>query len=98
MRTIDDFNTATDKGRFFTVVFVKRTTGDIRVMNCRRNVAKHLKGGEISYDPATHKLMPVWDVGANGYRSVPLDNLLSVRVEGREYAFVDGEFVERVSA
>lgn len=98
MRTIDDFNAATDKGRFFTVTFVKRTTGDIRVMNCRRNVSKHLKGGEIGYDPATKSLLPVWDVQANGYRQVPLDNLLSVKVDGRDYDFVDGEFHEKVDA
>lgn len=93
MRTIDDFNAATDKGRIFTVTFTKRTTGEKRVMNCRRNVAKHLKGGEPAYDPATHKLMPVFDMQARGYRQVPLDALLSVTVDGRTYAWTNGEFV-----
>ena len=31
--------------QFFTVTFVKRTNGETRVMNCRKNVKKYLKGG-----------------------------------------------------
>ena len=38
-------------GEFVGVEFTKRTTGEVRQMNCRLGVKKHLKGGEQAYDP-----------------------------------------------
>lgn len=75
------FNTvknAGKNGKFFTVKFIKRSTGQERVMNCRLGVQKHLKGGSKAFDDAEHKLVTVYDVKAEGYRSIPLENLMEV--------------------
>ncbi len=42
---------AGENGRIFTVVYKKRTNGEERTMTCRLGVHKHLKGGELGYDP-----------------------------------------------
>jgi hypothetical protein len=79
-----------EDGRFFTVVFRKRTvdeeTGkrEIRVMNCRQRVKKHLAGGECSYSFGEKGLVPVYDMNARGYRSFPIDGLIEVRVGGED--------------
>ena len=87
-RTIEDLQ----DGRFFTVVFVKRTTGELRVMNCRQGVRCHLKGGKAAYRFSEKRLVSVWDVKAEGYRSFGLEALVSITVEGQEY-FVDHSLV-----
>lgn len=74
-----------EDGRFFTVVFVKRTTGETRTMNCRQRVRKHLKGGEAAYSFKEHGLVPVYDVQAEGYRSIPLESLTELRTGGVTY-------------
>jgi hypothetical protein len=65
-------------GKFFTVKFIKRSTGEERTMNCRLNVQKHLKGGTKPYNDAEHRLLTVYDVKAEGYRCIPLDNLTQI--------------------
>lgn len=69
-------------GKFFTVEFVKRTTGERRVMTARTGVTKHLKGGVRKYDPAMKGLIGVYDVQSNGYRSIPIDNIVRVTFGG----------------
>ena len=83
MMTVEQFvESAVASGKFFTVDFIKRTTGEPRTMNCRCGVAKHLAGGELAYDAAKRRLLPVYDVRAEGYRQIPLDGLVSVKMEG----------------
>lgn len=68
-------------GKFFSVRFVKRTTGEERLMNAR--VRPPVKGGPgLAYDPASHDLLTVWDVHARGWRQIPADNILELRVHG----------------
>ena len=54
MRTINQKEAAgiiSNQGNnIFTVTFIKRTTGEKRVMNCRKGVIKHLKGGKAAYN------------------------------------------------
>lgn len=69
-----------ENGRFFTVTFVKRTTGEIRIMNCRQRVKKYLAGGPAAYNFADHGLVSVFDIGKMAYRSIPLDGIIEVRV------------------
>lgn len=76
---------ALEDGRFFTVVFVKRTTGEVRTMNCRQRVVKHLKGGEAKYSFSDKGLVSVYDVQVAGYRSIPLENLLELHAGGIKY-------------
>jgi hypothetical protein len=51
----------------FTVVFIKRTTGEERTMTCRQGVKKYIKSsaikGPVPYDPSEHNLVWVFDLG-----------------------------------
>ena len=72
------------EGRNFTVSFTKKD-GTHRKMNCRLGVTKHLKGGELAYDPAEYDLITVFDVQKNGYRMINVDTLEEVAIDGEEY-------------
>ncbi len=76
-------------GRIFGVEFVKRSTGELRRMNARLGVTKHLKGGTRAYDPAAHALLCVFDLQKGAYRSVALDALTRVCIDG-EWRAVEG--------
>lgn len=80
-----------------SVTFVKRTTGEIRTINCLpgHKVRKNLAGGELKFDPSEHDLYLVYlmngdenreaaAIGKNR-RSIPLDGIISFRVNGKEY-------------
>ena len=72
-------------GRFFTIVFTKRSTGERRVMTCRLGVHKHLKGGKKAYDPEKLGLMIVWEPKSAEYKSIPTDAITELRFRGRSY-------------
>jgi hypothetical protein len=95
--TLEDFKRRTQDGRIFTVAFVKRTTGEERVMNCRTGVSKGTVGGSLGYDPEKKALLSVYDVQAQGFRMVNLADLLWLRMAGAEYVWDGGRkaFVER---
>lgn len=69
---------AGENGRIFSVKFVKRTNNEIRTMNCRLGVTKHLKGGEQGYDPKDHNLITVWDLQKKAYRSINLETVFAL--------------------
>lgn len=75
----------TKSNRFFTVKFVKRSTGEVRVMNCRYGVKKHRKGGERAYDPKDYGLVCVWDRNKKDYRSFNLEGLISLTINNQTY-------------
>jgi len=70
------------KGKFFTVEFVKRTTGEVRVMNCTTNYESKLAGGESAYDFNAKQLLPVWDLQKQAFRSIPLDSVRVIKANG----------------
>jgi hypothetical protein len=72
-------------GTIFSVTFRKRTDGTIREMVCRTGVKAHLKGGEKKFDDREKKLLTVYDVQKNGYRSIPLDAIIRVKIHGKVY-------------
>ena len=74
-----------DNGKFFGVEFVKRTTGELRQMQARIGVTKHLKGGAKKFDDASKNLLTVFSMDANGYRSIPIDAIQSLKVKGITY-------------
>lgn len=47
----------------FSVDFIKKD-GSARTMTCRLGVTKHLKGGELPFDPIEKGLLPVYDMEA----------------------------------
>ena len=67
------------KGKFFTVVFIKKD-GTTRVMNCRLGVTKHLKGGMSTLNPS--EFLTVYDMQAEGYRAINLSTIVSVTCGG----------------
>ena len=69
-------------GRAFTVVFTKRSDGSKRTMNARYNVVSKLKTGVASYDAADHDLHTVYDLVEHDYRSINLDTLEKVTLDG----------------
>jgi hypothetical protein len=73
------------KGKIFTVVFIKRTTGEERIMNCRLGVKKYLKGGSLPFDPVEKMLLPVYDLQKKDYRLLPLDGIKYIKVDGQLY-------------
>ncbi len=87
-------------GRFFLVVFTKRTTGEERVMQCRTGVSKFIKkdkdgnGKGLAFKPKDHDLVPVWDLkawdpenGDTGYRFINLRTVKEVRFAGEVHSF-----------
>lgn len=70
------------KGKFVTVVFYKKN-GDLRKMNCRLGVTKHLKGGESTLDKS--KFLIVYDMVKEGYRAIDKKSIVSVTLGGIVY-------------
>ena len=76
---------AAQDGTIFSVDFIKRTTGEERHMVCRLGVKAHLKGGVKKFDDKEKNLLTVYDVQKNGYRSIPLDAIIRVKIHGKVY-------------
>lgn len=73
------------EGKIFTVTFVKRTSGEVRKMNCRKGVSKGITGEGHKFDPQEKKLVCVWDLQKSGYRMISLDSIISIKMEGEEF-------------
>lgn len=76
-------------GEFFAVTFVKRTTGEMRTMQCRQGVKKHLAGGPAAYNPHEHNLLFVFDMTKMAYKSIPVEGILQIAIGGKSYEVVD---------
>lgn len=76
---------AVSDGRLFMVLFRKRTTGEERRMLCRTGVKSHLKGGTKKFSDSEKKLLTVFDVEKGNYRSIPLDAIIKVKINGTVY-------------
>jgi hypothetical protein len=85
MKNFDFLKEAVNDGHIFSVEFIKRTTGEKRLMVCRLGVKSHLKGGTKKFDDTEKKLLTVFDVQKNAYRSIPLDQIIRVKISGRVY-------------
>lgn len=65
-------------GKFFTCVFIKKTDGQERTINCRLGVTKHLHGGTLPYNPTPLGLLPVFDLQKRDYRMINFKTMKSV--------------------
>lgn len=74
-------------GKIFNAIFVKKN-GELREMTCRLGVTKHLKGGERAYNPSDYDLVCVFDMQAEGYRSINLNTLQTLTIGGNQYSIV----------
>jgi hypothetical protein len=70
------------EGHIFSLVFVKRTTGEPREMICRTGVRSRLKGGAPAYNAGERGLICVFDMQKDDYRSIPVENVVKVKVSG----------------
>lgn len=77
-------------GKVFGVEFIKRSTGELRRMNCRLGVTRHLKGGNKAYRASEKQLLTVFDMTNKGYRSIPLEGIQRVSVGGQTFSFGGG--------
>ena len=73
----------------FSVVFIKRTTGEVRRMLCRTGVRKYLSGGELKFIPIRKGLLSVYDMQSKGYRFINLETLISFKLGGKTYEVQD---------
>ena len=77
---------------FFSVKFIKRTTGETRDMVCRKGVSKYTKGGELKYDPIEKGLVGVWEANNptpdKAYRMIPLEGLIEAKIDGNHYVAI----------
>lgn len=84
--TLQEFvDRARESGHIFAVEFVKRTDGTIREMLCRTGVTKGTKGGSMGYKPEDHGLLSVYDMQKQGFRSIPVENVLHLSMNGQRY-------------
>jgi hypothetical protein len=87
---INSFN-----NQFFTVKFKKRTTGELRVMLCKKYVKRGLVGKEWANGkagtPQDHNLLLVSDVNLlntnNFRRSIPIENIVEIVHNETSYVF-----------
>jgi len=70
-------------GHIFKVVFIKRTTGEKRVMVCRGRVKKGVKGVGLAFEPNEKQLLVVYDMQKQGYRMIPYDRVTRIVYGGR---------------
>lgn len=70
------------KGKFITVAFVKRTTGEVRRMNCRTGVTKGVTGVGKPFNDYDKGLITVWDAKISQFRSIPLENIITITSQG----------------
>jgi hypothetical protein len=71
-------------GRIFNITFVKKN-GELRQFNARFGVRKHLKGGQMTYNPSDHNYIVVFSLNDNGYRTINVNNITRVAANGNIY-------------
>lgn len=92
--TLQEFvDRARESGHIFAVEFIKRTDGSIREMLCRTGVTKGTHGGSMGYDPKDHGLLSVYDMQKQGFRSIPVENILHLSMGGQRYERKDMELI-----
>jgi hypothetical protein len=79
---IQEFKTEV-KGNFFRACFIKKD-GTVREMTARFGVKKHLKGGELKYNPESLNYIVVFDIDKGEYRTINMDKLIYLRYNGKE--------------
>ena len=72
-------------GAFMTVTF-KKKNGEMRTINGRSGVTKHLKGGVRTTDEAKYFLIYENNVG---YRSVNYDTVSEIKMDGKVITIQD---------
>ena len=95
-------------GQVFTVEFVKRTTGELRKMNCRKGVRKGVNGRGLNFNPKNRGLISVFDmkiaqrvsmlqregipVKDDGHRFISIEGIQSIVAKGERYTVKSQSF------
>jgi hypothetical protein len=79
---------ARTKGKIFAIQFIKRSNGKLRTMQARMGVAKDVQNVGLPYNPQKQRLFVVYDVSEEGYRTVPLDGILTLKISGKIYRVI----------
>jgi hypothetical protein len=72
-------------GKIFRATFIKRSTGETRILVGRLGVRKFVSGKGLNYTPREHDLISVFDFQKMEYRMIPIEGLLEVKFKGRVY-------------
>ncbi len=86
-------------GKFFTVIFTKRTDGNTRKMVCRTKQ----RTGNAPYNADDHFLVHVWDIQVRDWRSIPLEGVTyfkcgAVTYHAKKVADARTKFLRRIHA
>ena len=57
-------------------------------MNCRKKLKKYLRNGESRYTPINHNLVTVFDMQKMEYRTIPLESIRRILMDGIEYRVI----------
>ena len=74
-------------GKFFSVTFIKRSTGSRRKMICRSGVKKNLSqdGEGRKFNPSLHDLIPTFSIDSDGYRHISIEGIVEAKIGGVKY-------------
>ena len=72
-------------GKWFGVTVEKKTDGTIRRMCARGGVKAGVTGVGLKFDPATKRVLGIWDRAKRNFRFINLDGIKEVRVLGIRY-------------
>jgi hypothetical protein len=85
-----------DEASIFTVEFVKRTTGELRVMTARRGVKKKQTGRPnssgtlgLGYNAKSKNLLSVYDMVKKDYRMINCETIRKLKYKGITYHVID---------
>lgn len=70
-----------ETGGIFNVKFYKQD-GTLRSINARFGVRKGVNGKGLRYDPYERNNIIVFSMNDNGFRTVKLDNVVSIKFNG----------------
>jgi hypothetical protein len=82
--TVRELRELVGENNIFTVDFIKKD-GSLRKMNCRLGVKKHLKGGELKYNPTEKNLLPVFDMEKQSYRMINVSTIKEIRYNHQNF-------------
>lgn len=67
-----------DTGYFFSVTFIKRTTGKLRRLTTRGHIHKERDGNGKNYRDEDYGLITLYDIHKRDWRSVPKENIIAI--------------------
>lgn len=83
-KALEMIQSTRDSGKIFSAAFVKKD-GTTRHMTCRLNVKKHLKGGELKFNPIERGMIPVYDMQKEQYRMINIKTLKALQINKQVY-------------